>query len=305
MKSMTNKCFKRLMIEPTNICNLHCPICITGNGLNRTPKGSMKFSHFKAIIDQVKNFVKEILLWGWGEPFLAPDIMKMIDYAGKNDIFIMIHTNGMVLNKKIMDRFKKNYRLNISFSIDGITQKNYAYYRKGGNLKRVFKNLSYLVNLKEKSNLFNLYIIWQFLITKTNEHEIPAAQKFAKNIGVDEFKLKTIGIGKDHHRYDDFIPANRNLRRKEEKKQTDQDCLFVNPGCPTISWQGDIYPCCQDFWGEYKMGNAFKDKLLDVWNNKKYIEFRNKLKNGTNYLCNNRCRYKPSSRVYIKEFNFK
>jgi len=295
-----NKYFKGLMIEPTNICNLRCPICITGNGLNGAPKGTMKFSHFKVIIDQVKNFLENILLWGWGEPFLAPDIMKMIDYADKNDILTTIHTNGTVLNKKMMGQFKKNYRLNISFSIDGITQKSYAYYRKGGNLKKVFKNLSYLVNLKEKYNLFNLRIIWQFLIMKTNEHAILKAQKLAESIGVDKFLLKTIGIAKTHHRYDDFIPANKKLRRERrgEKKQTNQNCSFIKPGRPVVSWQGDIYPCCQDFWGEYKMGNAFEDKLLDIWNSKKYADFRENYIKGVNALCNNQC-HLDKKNIYI------
>jgi radical SAM protein with 4Fe4S-binding SPASM domain len=300
---MKKKYFQGLMIEPTNICNLQCPVCMTGQGLNKLPKGYMKFYQFKSIIDQSKNFLKQILLWGYGEPFIAPEIMKMIDYAGKRNTLMTIHTNGNILNKKMMNRFRKNYRMNIRFSIDGITQKSYSYYRKNGNLKKALNNLSYLLNLKKKHNLFNLRIEWQFLITKANEIEVADAQKLAREMGVDAFILKTLGIAKTHPRYADLIPVNKNLTREGDgvNRQANQNCFFINPGHPVIFWQGDIHPCCYDFNYEYKMGNAFRDQILNVWNGKKYQEFRKKNAKGINILCNGPCKWKKRDKMYVNQ----
>jgi len=44
-----------VMIEPTNICNLKCPMCPSGNGTLKRAKGYMEFSTFKIIIDEIKN----------------------------------------------------------------------------------------------------------------------------------------------------------------------------------------------------------------------------------------------------------
>src|SRR3989338_4326631 len=37
------------MIEPTNYCNLKCPLCPTGRGLIQRKKESLKFNDFKKI----------------------------------------------------------------------------------------------------------------------------------------------------------------------------------------------------------------------------------------------------------------
>ena len=35
-----------LMVEPTNICNLKCPLCPTGRGLIKRPKGFLNLNNF-------------------------------------------------------------------------------------------------------------------------------------------------------------------------------------------------------------------------------------------------------------------
>jgi radical SAM protein with 4Fe4S-binding SPASM domain len=42
----------------------------------------------------------------------------------------------------------------------------------------------------------------------------------------------------------------------------------------SILWNGDVVPCCSDLGGKHIMGNAFKDGLMNVWNNKKYKVLR-------------------------------
>jgi len=285
---MTKTNFQNLMIELTNNCNLSCPICPTGSGEDKRGKGFMNFGQFKRIIDSSENFLNFLQISGYGEPFLSPDIGKMIKYAGEEDVCSGVFTNGVVLNKKEMDVFKNNYKFKITFSIDGINQKSYRYYRKGGNLKKVLSNLSYLVNLKDKYGLFNLEIIWQFLIMKMNEDQIEDARKLADKIGVDQFKLKTISIYESHLRYFDFVPENKKYQRKKETKEK---CLFTDPGMPFILWNGDVVPCCVGYKKEYIMGNALKGNLIDIWGNKKYKKFRKDNENGVNFLCNKRCRY--------------
>ena len=293
------------MIEPTNVCNLRCPVCPTGCGdFDSVVKGSMSFQQFKAIIDQVKDFLKEVRLWGYGEPFLAPEIMKMINYLGENKIFIVIHTNGGALTKKTMDQFKKNYRMWISFSIDGLTQKTYDSYRVGGSLKKVLANLSYLVHLKQKYNLNNVRIIWQFLIMKTNEYEVLQAKDFAENIGVDALILKTIGMNKKHFRYNDFMPKNKTYWRQKQKDINFKICEFIDPGQPTVSWNGDVVPCCYDYFKKYIVGNVFKEDLLNIWNNSKYRKFRQNYEKRKNNMCITSCKFTKKSKVWIKEFNF-
>lgn len=285
---MEQTLFKNLMIEPTNNCNLTCPVCSTGSGEDKRKKGFMKLEQFKKIIDPNKNFLDFLQLSGYGEPFLSPYLRDMIKFAGENNIYSGIFTNGLVLNKKVVDIFKKNYRLKITFSIDGIKPSSYSYYRKDGNFKKALNNLCYLVDFKKKNNLSNLEIIWQFLIMKTNENEIKDAKKMADKLEVDQFKLKTISIYKKHPKYSQFVPRNKEYQRK---KSIVKNCVFITPGMPFILWNGDVAPCCVGYKRDYVMGNVFEKSLSDIWRSEKYKKFRKRHKKGANNICNKGCRY--------------
>ncbi|RMF64216.1 MAG: radical SAM protein, partial [Calditrichaeota bacterium] len=59
-----------LTVEPTNLCNLRCPLCVTGNGKLTRNAGQMDFDLFRRIIDDVGEFLFYLLLYHQGEPFL-------------------------------------------------------------------------------------------------------------------------------------------------------------------------------------------------------------------------------------------
>src|SRR3989304_1777545 len=81
-----------LQIEPTNQCNLRCPMCYTV--ADRRPRDSMTFEEFKRVIDEVGDYTLLLQLWGWGEPFLNKDFCRMIRYAKTAGIKTITATNG-------------------------------------------------------------------------------------------------------------------------------------------------------------------------------------------------------------------
>jgi len=48
----------------------------------------------------------------------------------------------------------------------------------------------------------------------------------------------------------------------------------------TITVKGNVLPCFEDFRQELVMGNIFEQKLLSIWENEKYSQFRKDLKYG-------------------------
>jgi len=72
-----------ILIEPTNICNLRCPLCPTGRGEKGRSKGKMSLDKFKRIIDEIGDYLYDIELDNWGEPLLNKDIFELIRYANE------------------------------------------------------------------------------------------------------------------------------------------------------------------------------------------------------------------------------
>jgi len=74
-------------------CNLKCPYCFQNNH----PKKFMKFSTFKAILDNADEFCnKEVVFFG-GEPTLNRNFIKMAKYAKDNGWTTKITTNGALI----------------------------------------------------------------------------------------------------------------------------------------------------------------------------------------------------------------
>ena len=84
----------RLMIEPTNACNLGCPLCLAGSGKMNRATRMMTLPEFRGIIDQVRGYVTSVLLWNAGEPFLNNELLGMVAYACSAGIHVSTSTNS-------------------------------------------------------------------------------------------------------------------------------------------------------------------------------------------------------------------
>ncbi len=51
----------------------------------------------------------------------------------------------------------------------------------------------------------------------------------------------------------------------------------------TITLNGNILPCFEDFFQSKEMGNLYETSLINIWNSAEYIQFREDLKKGLRF----------------------
>ena len=269
-----------VMIEPTNICNLKCPLCPTGNGTLKRQKGYMDFSVFEKIIDEIKDRAFMVVLWNQGEPFLNKDFLKMIKYASDNGLFTLTSSNLNImpdaedLTNSVLD--------SIIVSLDGIKQETYNKYRINGELPKVIENTQKIVKAKKKLKRKNPLIRWQFLVMKHNENEIEEIKKLAKELEVDSLELKTVQIySKDDIK--NFLPLNPRYRRYKIRNENFELKFGIKNRCrriwtnAVINWDGEVAICCFDKDVEHKIGNIKDSTLSEIWKNEKIRKIRNQI----------------------------
>ncbi len=280
-----------VMIEPTNICNLKCPLCPSGNGTLKRAKGYMSFPLFQKVIDEVKDYCTMIILWNQGEPYLNPDINKMVKYATDAGLFTLISTN---LNADMdAEEVVKSGIDSMIVSLDGATQESYNQYRVNGKLDKVLTNVKKIVEAKKRLNSPTPIIRWQFLVMKHNEHEIEQIKNMAKELAVDQLSFKTIQIySKDDIK---FLPDNPKYRRYnifgenfEIKFKLENKCRRMWQQ-PVVNWNGEVAICCFDKDIEFPVGNVKDQSLLSIWQGKAFQNMRNAiLKNRKSFeICRN------------------
>ena len=182
-------------IEPTNICNLKCPLCSTGIDAKTRKKGTLTFEKFKHLIDESKDTILQLSLQNWGEPTLVTDLPKMIRYAVDSGVFVRLSTNlSIKYPVGYLEQFIKSGLGRLIVDIDGTTQDVYEKYRQNGNLNTVLKNLEDAIKIKKQNKLQYPIIQARMLVMKHNEHQIDEFKELVRKLRVDEIELGNIQL---------------------------------------------------------------------------------------------------------------
>jgi len=271
-----------LSIEPTTSCNLRCPECPSGLRSFTRPVGSIEYDFYKGMIDQCSSFLSYLILYFQGEPYLNPKFLNLVQYASKNGIYTVSSTNAHFLDdenaqKTIMSGLDK-----IIISLDGTDQISYERYRIGGNFEKVISGIQKLVYWKEKLNKSRPRIVLQFLILKTNLHQIRDVKKLSCKLKVDQLVLKTAQVY-NLDKGSEIIPEDEKLSRYKKingviviKNNLENKCWRMWSSS-VITWDGKLVPCCFDKDAKYVFGDLKENRLLDIWNNKSHSHFRKQI----------------------------
>lgn len=293
-----------ITIEPTNACNLECPVCETGAGILGRTQEHMSLDAFKIIIDKLAAHTNTLMFYFMGEPFLNKKAYEMIRYAKDKGIpFVDTCTNGDAVNpQKLIDCGIDS----VSFQIGGMTQETHQIYRINSNIERVLHNLRESVALKRKHNS-PIKINCGFILMKHNEHEVELFKQTMAEIGVDNAQVidpcvRTIEQART------MLPTDKK-HWIYDPKAIEQDIVrprvYPNNTCPWIYYSlvvhvnGNVVPCCRDPKGEQIMGNILFQSLDEIWNGEKYRTFREKINKdqGTVDICR-LCSSYPASAIH-------
>ena len=281
-----------LNIEPGNICNLHCPLCPTGQGDASLSKGFISFELFKNIFSQLKEGLISVNLYSWGEPLLNRDFINIIRYikSYNKSIRVVTSTNLNIRDDRLLTDLILSGIDEIIVSCDGANAQSYSKYRVGGDFDLVMQNLRFLAQKKKELSKNNL-IVWNFLVFKHNENEIEQAREMASSLGVSfrvglmrtSMKDEILKPHRDSIARDiNWIPDNSMYSAYDKDaclpKKRIKTCR--KPwGEITVNWDGKIFPCCAVYGDKYCLGDAKDSPIKEIWNNKMFISSRKEILN--------------------------
>lgn len=269
-----------ISIEPTTACNLGCPECPSGLKIFSRPTGNLRKEMNQKIIDELYPHLLYINFYFQGEPYINADFLEMVKYASSKNIYTATSTNAHFMNHENAKRTVESGLDRLIISIDGTTQETYASYRVNGKLEKVLEGTKNIIAAKKELKSKTPHIIFQFLVVKPNEHQIDEVLKLAKEMGVDEVRLKTAQVY-DYENGNPLIPANEKYSRYTLmpngkyvlKNRMDNHCWRMWSSC-VITWDGQVVPCCFDKDALYKLGKTEETAFKDIWQSEKYNSFR-------------------------------
>lgn len=265
----------------TNVCNLRCPLCVTGVNAQDKSLKFMDVDLYKNIIDRIKNHAQLVQLYRWGESLLHKDFVEMLEYANRFDLNTEISSNMSLsgvedkLEAMVIHRLKT-----LIVSFDGINQEDYSRYRVKGDFELVLENLRKLKEFKTKHNSKYPIVKLQYLRNKFTTNQFEIIQSKLEEFNADEcFQCDMTSMFKDRNR--------ANLLQwftEEEIKQRkflDVDVTMQKTVCNylynfmIIEQDGSIPACCFStkksddfsFWQS-------ELSLIEMYNSQKFVEAR-------------------------------
>lgn len=324
----------KLKIESTNICNTKCQLCPTGLGLNDRDKGKMTFEQFKALVDSQKRTLVALDLSMWGDPLIVPDIYKMIQYAHKQGVWTYISSN---LHAFKPDKGQAEALVNsgldlMTCSLHGASQETYEKYQPGKSLKDSIEKIKAIVETRDRLGSKTPEIQLNFVVTRFNEHEIPAFQKLAAELKCKPVfstaSLNTRFVNKDKNLVElglaKDVQVNRIKKHIREWLPSDQQYVLdayhrmlqddfspedfngsklYNCSWPwresVINWDGNVSLCCGSYEKREDMGNVFEQSFGKIWNGEKYRQARRSFRRkvSADNVANNPCATCPGFMV--------
>ena len=274
----------KLVLEATNICNLHCPGCFTGLGENGRVRSSTSLDFYRQILRELGETLMEIEFYNWGEPFLCKSITTMIAEAHEKGIATTICTNFSVpFDEAKAEAVVRSGLSRLSLSLDGATQENYAKYRRGGDLSLALRNAQMVFDAKKRLGSTTPEMIWSFHVFPHNVEEVDGARAKAIEMGFDGYffsKGLTYEEEWQDTQYSYFPPIYMPIR-----------CNFLWYYA-VIHNDGGVAPCCGSFYREDDLGKLSTGpgqpgaaSFAEIWNNEAFQGvrglFASKLKNAT------------------------
>jgi len=277
VKSARAWCYPALVqIEPTNRCNLHCKLCPTGQKHLNRALSDLSLEQFQSIIDCLESSLAYLVLYVAGEPLLNKDILKMIGYAKKKNIYIRFSTNATNScfgNGRGIKELVDSGVDELIIALDCIDRGAYEDFKGYDGFLEVSDNVQKII--RERGKRPAPFIHLQSIVTKDNESDLKKFLCLGKGLNVDKVSFKTVCINLyGFNGQEKYLPSRKEYVRGVYLRDDNPGSCFKPWISTTVLSNGSIVPCCFDMDGDWSFGNIFAEGFKKTWNNDAYTAFR-------------------------------
>jgi MoaA/NifB/PqqE/SkfB family radical SAM enzyme len=136
---------RRLTVELTNVCNLHCGYCLRDeDALYHSPADFLSADLLSRVISRARESMRiEQVMFTGGEPSLHPDFAGIIAAVAAQNLKCSFVTNGWHFDRvwPVLAGYRDTVT-HVAFSLDGATRKDHDHWRGEGSFDRVVRAFS-------------------------------------------------------------------------------------------------------------------------------------------------------------------
>ncbi|UCG34023.1 MAG: SPASM domain-containing protein, partial [Phycisphaerales bacterium] len=232
---------------------------------------------FARLADELKDHTLGVLLYYVGDPLMHPELAEICRITHAVGLNAHVSTNfSFSLRDEQLDELITSGLTHLTICVDGFTQQNYERTRVDGGLDRVAGNLRRACAIRRAHRRRFPRIEVQYIKYQHNLHEIEAAHKFYRALGVDQVHEVWGWL----HNYTDRDPGKYDVFRPRRPRMLPRchwPYLFT-----VVKYDGAVLPCCAFRLGHQytdcddprDVGNTFKNSFWEIWTSPAYRTVR-------------------------------
>jgi len=328
-----SKAFIRLRFNTNNSCNLRCKHCFFYKDDDRKNIlwerwFNIEFKLVKDFYDRLLGYLNKVYNWdfeikvslmGGGEFFLYKYWKDLVEYLVEKRVVFWIVTNGLLIDKKVIEYLNK-FRNKIDFiSISIEWDKKTTNFLRGKNVfDIVMAKLIYLSKLgfSVRTNLslwkHNLYFL-PVLLKKAKKYNFYVTHsRFIDFSGLFGPRKWWLDIDDYRFLYKVFLFNNKYMPRQEyffyilRENIEDDEYIYYRYVIREfynfyILPTGDVYPWRAWVYPIYKLGNIYRDSVKDIFD--KFNFLRKKFVEKNEWFCN-KCPFSHNCFVWKDYINY-
>lgn len=281
------KKLKKAYIEITNVCNLSCAFC---PGTSRKPE-FMDVHGFETVLGKLSGLTDHLYLHVMGEPLLHPEVAHFLELCGEYGYKVNLTTNGLLIREKAAALIGSSALRQINFSLHSQEEVSDT-----AMLDEYLEDIFSFAELAlDKGGIYISLRLWNLspgcmsgqLTQSATSPECAGEQlmQSTTNPG-DVDKYNTLVVQKLEQWFKPGFSVLQELQRTNRLKL--REGFFLN--CAEVfQWpdltvdeignegfclglrdqiavlaDGTVVPCCLDSGGVIRLGNIFKDNILDI-----------------------------------------
>lgn len=299
---------RSMMVEVTTKCNFSCVHCFRFSLHGRLRLGDMSRAMYRRVLDEASRIgVKKLIISGWGEPMVHPDILWMVEEAKSNRLEVNLNTNGYLIGD-YADTLWKLKLDELTVSIDSPDPLLYERIRSGGDFESVSKGLERIKQLKIENLSAKPRVNIHFTLSALNGHLVESMLDYASYIGACNLIISNyIAISREDEIFSligrlDYkelflklgrlaFSANVNVIKPCMDISAHARCPFIESRALYVRWDGTIAPCINYAhpwtptvkgirrWIEsVTFGDLQIGSLRSIWMDENYARLRFKVK---------------------------
>lgn len=256
-----------LLIDPSNLCNLRCRFCPSGNleliKETKRAQTTIDFNLYQKIIDDTAEFdtpIKVLRLYKEGEPLVNPQFADMVQYAKQSGNILRIDTttNGLLLEPNLNRRIVAAGLDQINISVNGINAEQiHRYCRVKIDFNRYVENIR---DLYENRKGCEIYI--KSIKENLSEEE---QEKFYEIFGdiSDRIFLERISPAWPGFKFEDMEMKfeTGNYGQAVENRMACPYLFYIM----VINSDGQATTCVGDWKHRQILGDTKKQSLKEIW----------------------------------------